>query len=236
MPAGGWPCWALNNHDMPRSIDRLARPFEPVEVRRARARASAMILLTLRGTPFLYYGEELGMRNGRIPRDRIRDPLADLYWPLYKGRDMCRTPMQWDRGPNAGFSTAEPWLPVNPDPGDENVASQLAQPDSLLRYHQGLLKTRRAERALQYGSFQWIDGLPGSCLGYRRELDNECLQVLVNFSKSPAFFFCPPEPGSRWKILVSSLHGAPMGSEGPAGQTRLRPLEGVIMKKVNPSG
>ncbi|MGW8323474.1 MAG: alpha-amylase family glycosyl hydrolase, partial [Thermodesulfobacteriota bacterium] len=138
VPSKGWPCWVQNNHDMPRSIGRLALPHESAKTKKLRARAAALILLTLRGTPFLYYGEEIGMRNGNIPRKAIKDPLGLRYWPVYKGRDMSRTPMQWDRGPYSGFSNVEPWLPINPDHFEVNVEAQESDPVSMLSYYKEL--------------------------------------------------------------------------------------------------
>lgn len=231
LPAGGWPCWAMNNHDMPRSIDRHARVFEPIETRKARARAAATILLTLWGTPFLYYGEEVGMRNGRIPRNRIQDPLGKRYWPVYKGRDLSRTPMQWGARPFAGFSNQPPWLPLNPDYAQENVEAQAERPDSLLSLHRTLLRLRRREPALQYGSFRWTEDLPGTCLGYRRAWEGDRLQVLVNFSASPARATCPPGARARWLPLISSRTGAEPAA--PAGDSvALEAMEALVLKRA----
>ncbi|RMF04801.1 MAG: alpha-amylase, partial [Chloroflexi bacterium] len=127
LPPGGWPNWVLGNHDVPRVATRAGQ---------AQARVAAMLLLTLRGTPTCYYGDELGMENVKIPPEFVQDPpavnqpeIADLV-----GRDPVRTPMQWDDGPNAGFTAAgvQPWLPLAPDARTRNVAVQSAQPDSML--------------------------------------------------------------------------------------------------------
>jgi alpha-glucosidase len=231
LPPGGWPCWVLNNHDMPRSIGRQGVPFESSETRINRARAAALVLLTLRGTPFLYYGEELGMRNGKIPRRAIQDPLGKRYWPVYRGRDMSRTPMQWDRSPGAGFSSAEPWLPLNPDHAVVNVENQQALPDSLLRHYRHLLRIRRGSRALRVGSFHWTDGLPSACLGYRRVLGEEAFQVLVNFSRSTVRLPAPWGRDESWEPVVSSLPGPVRSPQDAKGQVTLRGMEGMILKK-----
>jgi len=231
LPPGGWPCWVLNNHDMPRSMGRHGLPLESQETRQRRARAAALILLTLRGTPFLYYGEELGMRNGNIPRAAVQDPLGKRYWPLYKGRDMSRTPMQWDRSPGAGFSAAPPWLPLNPDWPVVNVENQQALPESMLRHHRNLLRIRRASPALSAGSFRWIDGLPKGCLGYRREQGPECFEVLVNFSRSPVRFPAPGGGQDRWETVASSLPGPLRSPEDGRGRVTLRGLEGLLLGK-----
>jgi alpha-glucosidase len=234
LPSGGWPCWVLNNHDVPRSIDRHAFPFEPAETRRVRAKAAAMILLTLWGTPFLYYGEELGMRNGRIPRKKIQDPLGRRYWPLYRGRDMSRTPAQWNHGTFAGFSAQEPWLPLNPDCREVNAEALLGRSDSLLSFYRSLLHLRKAEKALQYGSFEWTEGLPRTCLGYGRTLGAETLQVLINFSKSPVEFSFPGNRDASWETLLSTWPG-PTPSRSRSGTLRMRGLEGQILRQTSGS-
>ena len=108
--AGIWPTMVLSNHDMPRAASRYTRGESD-----AQARIAMTLLLTLRGTPFMYYGEEIGMRNIHLRRHEILDPPGKKYWPFYKGRDGCRAPMQWDDGAYAGFSSVKPWLPINPD-------------------------------------------------------------------------------------------------------------------------
>jgi len=230
LPPKGWPCWALNNHDMPRSMGRLSLPHESLKTKRLRARAAILILLTLRGTPFLYYGEEIGMRNGSIPRKAIQDPLGKRYWPVYKGRDMSRTPMQWDRSPFAGFSEVEPWLPLNPDSGEVNVAAQEKDPVSMLSYHRELIWLRKRSPALQCGSFQWTEGLPASCLGYQRSMGEERVLVLVNFSKKPVRFACPWDREAEWRPVLSSRPDPSTLQSLDSGSVHLRGLEGLILK------
>jgi len=143
LPEGAWPNFTLSNHDQPRHAWRYRG--RSAEVTDGRARVAAAMLLTLRGTPFLYYGEEIGMSCERIPRARLRDPLGIATWPLRMlGRDPARTPMQWDGGPNAGFSSGQPWLPVNSDYRSRNVALQEADSTSLLSWYKALLALRRA--------------------------------------------------------------------------------------------
>src|SRR5690606_11977646 len=106
LPAGGWPNWVLGNHDRPRIASRVGQ---------AQARVAAMLLLTLRGTPTLYYGDELGMRDVPIAPEQVQDPFEKNVPGMGMGRDPCRTPMQWDTSPNAGFTTGRPWLPLAAD-------------------------------------------------------------------------------------------------------------------------
>lgn len=156
LPHGAWPNFTLSNHDQPRHIWRY-RTKDPA-VTQARAKVAAAMLLTLRGTPFLYYGEEIGMSCVRLPRAALRDPVGINTWPLgFLGRDPERTPMQWDDSPDAGFGSTSPWLPLNPDSKSLNVEAQREVPDSLLSWYRSLMALRRAENALQSGSIRFLD-------------------------------------------------------------------------------
>lgn len=143
------------------------------------------MLLCLRGTPFLYYGEELGMRNARISKARVRDPLGLSTWPLPFGRDPERTPMQWDGSPNAGFSAAEPWLPVNRDYPRRNVAAQEADPESLLSWYRELIAIRKSEPALRSGDLRWLDA-PRGVMAWERASKGRRVRVYLNFSRRAA--------------------------------------------------
>src|SRR5215475_660883 len=140
LPPGGWPNWVLGNHDRPRVASRVGAAQAPV---------AAMLLLTLRGTPTLYYGDEIGMEQVDIPPDKIHDPVAHTLPGLGLGRDGCRTPTQWDAGPQAGFSLVEPWLPLEKDYQQRNVAVLQAEDNSIYRLHRKLIALRRRHRALQ---------------------------------------------------------------------------------------
>ena len=114
------------------------------------------MLLTLKGTPFLYYGEEIGMRNGTIGRAELQDPLGRRTWPLPLGRDPERTPMQWSDSEAAGFTSATPWLPVNRDYRERNVARQRSHPGSILAFYRALLKLRKDRRELAAGEIEFM--------------------------------------------------------------------------------
>jgi alpha-glucosidase len=142
-----------------------------------------MLLLSLRGTPTLYYGDEIGMTDVPVPPERMQDPWGFRVPGL--GRDPCRTPMQWNPGPNAGFSppnTPELWLPLADDYREVNVERQLADPNSILNLYRRLLDYRRTTPALQWGSYQAIDGVPESCFVFLRQAEGKRILVALNFS------------------------------------------------------
>ena len=161
--AGAWPTLVLSNHDTPRHRTRLGSE--------ARARAAAVLLLTLPGTPFLYAGEELGLEDAVVPRDRRVDP---------GGRDGCRAPIPWDASPPHGWP-AEPWLPWPPDPSARSVAALRADPTSILHLYRRLLSARRRSPALQVGDWLARDA-PAGVLAYERVAGGDRRLVLVNFT------------------------------------------------------
>jgi alpha-glucosidase len=177
IPPGGWTNWLMGNHDEIRMASRLGD---------ADARLAAMLLLTLRGTPFLYYGDELGMREAGIPQAEMVDP-----WGAnvdYLGRDGERTPMQWEPGPNGGFSSdpqVEPWLPIGPQADERNVQTELADPNSMLNLYRRLLYLRRRSTALRRGSWLAHPASSDEVLVYRREGDEETVTVALNLSNEP---------------------------------------------------
>ncbi len=139
------------------------------------------MLLTLRGTPFLYYGEEIGMSDLKIGRKQIQDPLGKKYWPILKGRDPARTPMQWRGSRHAGFSTADPWLPVHPKHGVVNVESQAGDPGSLLSLYRELIWLRKRTPALCRGEYRSLVSSPTEYLVYLRSYEGQTVLVLLNF-------------------------------------------------------
>jgi alpha-glucosidase len=174
LPAGAWPNWVLGNHDRPRIASRVGL---------AQARVAAILLLTLRGTPTMYYGDEIGMHDVPIPPARVQDPLARRI-PV-RGRDPERTPMQWDAGPNAGFTTGEPWLPIAGDFATVNVAVERDDPESMLSLYRRLIALRRAEPAFEIGSYE---GIPcqGDLLAYVRAHRGRRFLVALNLGTAEA--------------------------------------------------
>ena len=216
LPGFAWPNYVLGNHDIPRLVSRFGG--------RAQARVAAMMLLTLRGTPTLYYGDELGMENGVIPPDKIQDPQGINLGPEWS-RDVARTPMQWDNGSYAAFSTVEPWLPVSADYQSQNVASQSADPTSMLNLYRRLLRYRRSSPALQWGRYLPLD-VEEDCFVYLREVDGERRLVALNFVDEARHLSIPAE---AWGRVVLSTH--PDREElVDLSRLQLRPYEGIIVE------
>jgi alpha-glucosidase len=195
-----WPSLVLSNHDIERACDRYAG----AEHADAVARVLAMLLLTLRGTPFLYYGEEIAMRTHPPARlEDVRDPVGRTFWPAYKGRDGVRRPMQWEDKPGGGFSTAAPWLALAPDVRTRNVAQQAEDPRSVLHFYRALLRARRASDALRAGRYRSLVSDP-QVFAYVREGLHETMLVVLNMSSTarPAALAIQP-PGTRRVVLGS---------------------------------
>ena len=213
LPPGGWPNWVLGNHDCPRVATRIGR---------GQARIAAMLLLTLRGTPTIYYGDEIGMVQVPIPPERIQDPFEKNVPGL--GRDGARTPMQWDPSPYAGFSTAEPWLPLAEDFRSENVENARGDPASFYHLYRRLIAVRRANPALTRGAYRPIVA-ESDLLLYTRELDGERILVALNLGDEPASLgFMHPLQG---RVLVSNFPDR--DGEIIDGRIELRPLGGLVV-------
>ncbi len=210
LPPGGWPNWVIASHDYPRIAAKLGE---------AQARVAAMLLLTLRGTPTLYQGDELGIGKVDIPPPLVRDPKELREPGIGLGRDPSRTPMAWDSSANAGFSEGTPWLPLHEDWRTRNVTAQAADPGSMLTLYRNLLRLRRAEPALSVGSLHLAEG-GEHVLSFRRQHRDTLIQVLLNLSATDR----PFPPGSMAGEPLLSTLGDP-----PAEQW-LRPDEGLILR------
>ncbi|GJE28841.1 alpha-amylase family glycosyl hydrolase [Methylobacterium organophilum] len=221
LPEGGWPNWVLGNHDQPRIADRVGE---------AQARIAAMLLLTLRGTPTLYYGDEIGLAHVPISPDRVRDP-----WERNEpghGRDPERTPMQWSDAPQAGFSTADPWLPLSADWVRRNVDEMRDDPGSILTLYRRLLGLRRDHAALSIGGYRRLDlpeGLAGSVFAYERVEGDDTVRILLNFEAEARAV--PLEPGRLWSVALSTHAGRTGARE--KGTLRLAPNEGVLLLPIS---
>ena len=206
LPSAAWPDYTLSNHDRSRATTRYGEE---------RAGAAAVMLLTLRGTPFVYYGEEIGMVDVPIPRDRILD---------IDGRDPERTPMQWDGSVNAGFTTGAPWLPLAADATKRNVAAQRDDPASLFSLYRRLIWLRKESAALRRGSYRTLPA-PSGVFAYAREAEGERVFVALNFGKARRRV----SPGSgEGRVLVSTDH-ARDGDGVDLGGFALAADEGVVV-------
>src|SRR5262249_49708497 len=183
LPAGGWPNWVLGNHDRPRIASRVGA---------AQARIAAMLLLTLRGTPTIYYGDEIGMQQVAIADEAAHDPVAHNLPGLGLGRDGCRTPMQWDDGPYAGFSGVPPWLPLEGAYKQRNVAALEGDDSSIHQLHRRLIALRRRHPALQVGSYRPL-AAEGDLLAFVRETGDEKILVALNFGADSATVKLPSD-------------------------------------------
>jgi alpha-glucosidase len=220
LPPGGWPNWVLGNHDRPRIAGRVGRD---------QARIAAMLLLTLRGTPTIYYGDEIGMMQVAIPPDRVRDPFQKNVPGLAVGRDGCRTPMHWDDSGHAGFSQAEPWLPLGQDFQHMNVAHGRADPTSIYNLHRKLIGLRRSRPVLTSGVYRELPSgeSSGDLLLFLREAQNERLLVALNFGATPAVASFA-NAGLTGDLLLSSHLDRERGNV--RDMIHLRPNEGVVIR------
>jgi alpha-glucosidase len=180
--AGGWPVYLFSNHDIRRQYER----YGDGKHNDAIAKLLAGFYLTLRGTPNMYYGEEIGKRNNDPKRrEDVKDPIGRLGWPKEKGRDGERTPMQWSTAPNAGFTKGKPWLPVPPTYRTHNVAAERADPNSILNFYRHVLALRRNNPAVREGKYVALNESDPNVLSYLRQYKDQAVLVVLNMSAAP---------------------------------------------------
>lgn len=219
VPEDEWPNWVLGNHDQPRITSRVGC---------LQARSAAVLLLTLRGTPTLYYGDELGMRNVPIASEEAMDPRGLNSPGKGLGRDSYRTPMQWTPGRNAGFSEGAPWLPLADDFQKFNVESERADPNSMLSLYQRLIALRQNAPALCVGEYEPINVSP-PLLAYRRyHGENDSFVIALNISGEHRPFWLPEDTGTA-RLVLSTEDVLPQ-EEKLAGEILLRPNEAAIIQ------
>ncbi len=216
LPAFAWPNYVLGNHDQIRLATRFGG--------QPQARLAAMLILSLRGTPTLYYGDEIGLENGLIPPEKVQDPQG-INLGVERTRDVARTPMQWDGSPFAGFSTVEPWLPVSDDWEQRNVAVQANDPTSILNLYKQLLRLRRNSPALHGGSYTPFEVEPDVFV-YRRTAGEEHKWIALNFSNEDKRISLP---GLKAATILLSTHLDRIGAVDPT-RIGLRPNEGIIFE------
>jgi alpha-glucosidase len=221
--AGRWPSLVLSNHDINRACDRFAGHDDPDAV----ARLLAALLLTLRGTPFIYYGEEIAMRTDPPDSiDEVRDPVGRRFWPRYKGRDGVRRPMPWNGTSGAGFTSGTPWLRLSRDSAERNVERQRTDPASVLCFYQSLLRLRQSHLALRSGGFETLEA-PAGLLAYARMSGEHRAIVLLNFTSQVQELVVRCDAASASVLLGSHRR---TGEQVTVGPLRLQPLEAVILQ------
>lgn len=212
LPAGAWPNWVLGNHDRQRIASRVGGD---------QARVAAMLLLTLRGTPTLYYGDEIGMPQVEIAPDRVRDRWEKNVPGMGVGRDGCRTPMQWDSTLYAGFSPNEPWLPLSENAVQENVAAEQLNAASMLNLYRALIGLRRARPELALGTYKPAS-VADNLLVFEREYQGRKLLVALNLGPEPASLM------TQGHILLSTFMDRQ--TEQVDVRVDLRGAEGIILE------
>lgn len=182
-PVHGWPVYVLSNHDIRRYVDRFGTADNKDKV----AKLMSALYLTLRGSAIMYYGEEIGMENNDPKRvEDVKDVIGQKGWPKEIGRDGERTPMQWNSSVNAGFNKGtKPWLPVDANYPSHNVASEIADPDSILNWYRQLTKLRRADPAFYEGDYVALDENNPNAMSYLRKSQSDAALVVLNFSAEP---------------------------------------------------
>jgi alpha-glucosidase len=228
--AHGWPVFVISNHDIVRSYNR----YGDGKNNDAIAKMMGAFYLTLRGTPILYYGEELGMENNDPTRkEDVKDPIGHTGWPQEKGRDGERTPMQWNTAPNAGFSTVTPWLPVPPSYQTHNVASESKDPNSVLSLYKKVLALRHTNEALLEGNYTALNEDDPNVMSYLRSYKGKAVLVVLNMSSSPqkTSFDLSRQGFGRalLKVVIASPEASAKGNE-----VSLKPF-GLLIAEVNNS-
>jgi len=171
----GWPCWAISNHDVTRVLSRWGGDVPSP----ALAKLLTALVASLRGTVCIYQGEELGLPEAELYFEQLQDPYGIAFWPTFKGRDGCRTPMPWNDSADAGFSNAHPWLPVPDSHRALAVSSQQSDPDSVLNGFRDFMRWRRAHDTLRLGSIEFLDA-PEPALVFVRRHAGHALLVALN--------------------------------------------------------
>ena len=225
--SGRWPTIVLSNHDHSRHVSRYLHTLGRRDraTADAVAKAAATIELTLRGTPFLYYGEEIGAQDISVPRSRARDRAA-LSTPGWWNRDGCRAPMAWSGDGNAGFTSGRPWLPIPPDAASRNVARQRASESSVLAHYRRLLALRRGSAALRAGELALVDVGDPDVLAYLRNAGDEAALVVVRFGLRGGEIELPPA-ARPWRVVLSS-HDPATPTVG--SRVAVRPIEAIVLR------
>jgi alpha-glucosidase len=231
--AHGQPEYFFSNHDQPRQWDRYGDGKHNDQI----AKLMAALLLTTRGTPQMYYGEELGMRTTDAARiEDVHDPIGKIGWPKEKGRDGERTPMQWNTATHAGFTTAaKPWLPIPSSAASYNVATESANDDSIFNTYKRLLKLRKSEPALRDGEYQGINEDDPHVFAYLRRSQGSTVLVALNMSAQKRTL-STRLPADSSATQGDILYRSPLGGAGlkpesiPLNHLELQPFGFIVAR------
>jgi alpha-glucosidase len=229
--AGGWPVFVVSNHDITRSYTRWGDGKNNDQI----AKLAATMYMLLRGTPIMYYGEEIGMENNDPKRkEDVQDPQGRRGWPKEIGRDGERTPMQWSDSANAGFTTGKPWLPVGPNFKTHNVATESKDPNSILSLYRKIIALRSSEPALREGKYVELNGGDPNVLAFaRQDFGGQTVIVALNMSESAQSVKLElgkvAAPSARAATLIA------VGAKASPGDTATISLEpyGVYVAKID---
>ena len=200
----GWPCWALSNHD----VVRVATRWGGAEPDARLLRLAAAFQMSLRGSPCIYQGDELGLTEADITFEQLQDPYGKTMWPEFKGRDGCRTPMPWEaQQVQGGFSSHAPWLPLPPEHLALAVDAQRGDPHSLLNFYTGLIHWRAQHPVLVHGDMRLLPLHP-QVLAFERSQAGQCVLCVFNFSDSAVDWPLPPEHYGTQALPGSGVKGA----------------------------
>lgn len=217
----GWPCWALSNHD----VERVASRWGNGKMSPVRATQLTALIASLRGTVCVFQGEELGLAEAVVPFEALRDPFGIEFWPSFKGRDGCRTPMPWTRAPGAGFSEAQPWLPVSPAQQALAVEVQEADPGSTLNRFRCFLRWHKEQPALKWGDIAFVH-TDERVLAFVRDFEGTRILAAFNLSDTPA----AAQLSADYRGSILSDHGLPAGTL--AGKALSLPAAGVLFLRL----
>ncbi|WP_243050768.1 alpha-glucosidase family protein [Dyella sp. RRB7] len=217
----GWPCWAISNHDVARVVSRWGNGEASVRL----ANLLTAMVCSLRGSVCVYQGEELGLTEAEVPFEALQDPYGITFWPTFKGRDGCRTPMPWNGGINAGFSVGDPWLPVPAEHRALAVSLQEAEPASALQGFRAFMAWRKSQPALRWGSIRFLD-TPEPVLAFTRQHGDETVLAAFNLSNAPVTLPLPPL-GTATPV---NGHGLVQGTL--ANDQLALPAHGVLFARV----
>lgn len=219
LPEGGWPNWVLGNHDKSRILSRVGKN---------QARVAAMLLLTLRGTPTMYYGDEIGMEDVKIPPDEVKDPHEKNVPGKGLGRDPERTPMQWDSSAKAGFTTGEPWLPISEAAPSVNVEMEKQREESIYSLYKKLLQKRKEEPALHVGAYVPLKA-SGNLIAFRREKNEKHFLIILNLGHDVELY--APEEDWRGKVIIATHRE--WEEKELSGKIEILPDLGVLIELKN---